>query len=187
MVKVKGATLAGRLSYVRRHHGEDAVERVLAALKDREGAAAIARGPSRTEWYPFTWFIDLIECIDRVCGQGDGALYRPMAAQVAEDDMSTVYKVLFRFASPLFIVSRASEVWRNYYDSGLMQIMDSRANSALLEVRGFETPHPAHCESVAGWAQRVIEMTGKKDAMARHEECRAKGHERCVFELSWRE
>lgn len=188
MVNVKGTAIAGRRQYVMRHHGEDKLRAVLAQLKDREAAHRIETGGVlKSTWYPFSLFIDLTETIDRVIGKGDGRLYRAMAAQTAEDDLSTVYKVFFKFLQPLYIFNKASQVWTSYYTSGKLQTTQLAPATVELEIVNFETPHWAHCESVLGWAERSIQLTGVKNVRAEHVECRGKGAAHCRMRVFWKE
>ncbi len=185
MVKVKGTTIYGRLRWVNTYHSADAVTQVLDQLADREAAALLKRGPMRSSWYPFELFVDLIACIDRVCGKGDGGLYRQLAGQVAEDDLKSIYKAFFRVASTGFIIGKAAQVWSQYYDSGKLNVLVREKNNVKLEISNFETPHQIHCESVAGWIHRTVELTGMEAVSVIHSECRAGGDDRCLFDATW--
>ncbi|HEX7044309.1 MAG TPA: hypothetical protein VF203_06820 [Burkholderiales bacterium] len=186
MVNVKGTAIAGRRQYVLRYHGEEKLKAVLAQLKDQEAAKRLENGALKSAWYPFSLFIDLSETIDRVVGRGDGKLYRAMAAQTAEDDLSTVYKVFFKFLQPMYIVQKAAQLWSSYYTSGKMLAKQLSPGTIEFEIAEFETPHWAHCESVIGWAERSIQLTGVKGVHADHLECRAKGAAHCRFRISWK-
>lgn len=185
MVNVKGTAIAGRRQYVLKYHGEDKLKAVLAQLKDQEAAHRLQGGVLKSTWYPFSLFIDLTESIDRVVGKGDGKLYRAMAAQTAEDDLSTVYKVFFKFLQPMYIFNKAAQLWTSYYTSGKLQTTEMGPTAIELEIQNFESPHWAHCESVLGWAQRSIELTGVKNVRAEHLECRGKGASRCRMRVLW--
>ena len=188
MAQVKGTAFAGRLKWISRHHGDEALKRVLDQIKDREAARRLREhGALKSAWYPFDLYIDLTETMDRVLGKGDGALYRKAAAQTAEDDLSTVYKLFFRFLQPMFIFQKASQIWQSYYDSGRLETNSAAKNVVEIEIAAFQTPRWAHCESVLGWAQRSVELTGVKDVRAEHLECRDRGAARCRMRLSWRE
>lgn len=184
-VNVKGTAIAGRRQYVLRYHGEDKLRAVLAQLKDRGAAQRLEAGVLKSAWYPFSLFVDLTETIDRVVGRGDGRLYRSIAAQTAEDDLSTVYKVFFKFLQPSYIFGKASQLWSSYYSSGSLKVSERAPGDIEMEVVGFETPHWAHCESVLGWAERSIQLTGVKNVRAEHLECRSKGAPRCRMHLGW--
>jgi hypothetical protein len=185
MVQVKGTSIAGRRQYVLKHHGEDKLHSVMAQLKDREGAKRIEASVLKSAWYPFSLLIDMTETIDRVVGKGDGKLYRAMAGQTAEDDLSTVYKVFFKFLQPMYIVQKAAQLWSAYYTSGKMIATEIQPGTIEFEIVDFESPHWAHCESVLGWAERSIQLTGVKGVKAEHLECRAKGAKRCRMRVSW--
>lgn len=187
MVNVKGTTIAGRRHYVLAHHGEDKLKAVLAGLKDKEAAKRLETGVLKSSWYPFELLIDLTETIDKVVGRGDGKLYRAMAAQTAEDDLSTVYKVFFKLLQPMYIFNKAAQLWSSYYTSGKLQTTQLGPATIEMEILNFETPHWAHCESVLGWAQKSIEMTGVKGVRADHVECRSKGAQHCRMRLFWKE
>ena len=187
MVNVKGTAIAGRRQYVVRYHGEDKLHAVLAQLKDRESAQRLETGALKSAWYPFSLFIDFTETIDRVVGKGDGKLYRAVAAQTAEDDLSTVYKVFFKFLQPTYIFNKAAQLWSAYYTSGRLQTTLLSPGNIEMEIANFETPHWVHCESVIGWAERSIQLTGVKGVRAEHVECRAKGASRCRMRLFWKE
>jgi hypothetical protein len=185
MVQVKGTAISGRRQYVLRHHGEDKLKAVLSQLKDAEAAKRLQKSVLKSAWYPYELFVDLTETIDRVVGRGDGRLYRAMAAQTAEDDLSTVYKIFFRFLEPMFIFGKAATLWSSYYTSGQLKATERKPGDIELEIVGFETPNWAHCESVLGWAQRSIELTGVKGVRADHLECRGKGSQRCRMHFAW--
>ena len=185
MVQVKGTSIAGKRQYVLKYHGEEKLRAVLAQLKDKEAAKRLESTVLKSAWYPFELFIDMTETIDRVVGYGDGKLYRSIAGQTAEDDLSTVYKVFFKLLQPMYIINKAAQLWSSYYSSGKLNTTQVNPNAVELEVLDFESPHWAHCESVLGWAERSIQMTGVKGVRADHLECRGRGGRRCRMHLSW--
>ena len=87
----------------------------------------------------------------------------------------------------MFIFGKAASVWSAYYSSGKLKATQHAPGDIELEILEFETPHWAHCESVLGWAQRSIELTGVKNVRADHLECRAKNARRCRMHFSWAE
>lgn len=187
MVNVKGTAIAGRRQYVLRYHGAEKLHAVLEKLKDREAAQRLETGALKSAWYPFSLFIDLTETIDRIVGKGDGKLYRAVAAQTAEDDLSTVYKVFFKFLQPMYIFNKAAQLWSAYYTSGRLETKQLAPGTIEMEIINFETPHWVHCESVLGWAQRSIELTGVKNVRAEHVDCRSKGASHCRMRVFWKE
>ena len=185
MARVKGTAIAGRLRYVRRHHGEEGLGAVLAALPDRALARELELGVLRSSWYPLGHSLALTETIDRLFGSGDGALAGPLAAQVAEDDLSTVYKIFFKLASPAYTIEKAMEVWRQYHDSGRLQVVERGPGLVVAHLVDFEAPHAAVCASTVGWVERFMHLAGAEDVRVTHPSCLAAGGERCEFVLRW--
>jgi hypothetical protein len=95
--------------------------------------------------------------------------------------------VFFKFLQPMFIFGKAASLWSAYYTSGKLQATQKAPGDIELEIREFETPHWAHCESVLGWAQRSIELTGVKNVRSEHVECRGRGAQRCRMHFAWKE
>lgn len=187
MPNVKGTAINGRIQYVLRYHGETKLGDILGSLKDQEQAKRLRHGALRGSWYPFELFIDLMETIDRVLGAGDGAMLRKMAGQTAEDDLSTVYKIFFKVLKPAFIVGKAQQLWEQYYDSGSFETIGTGPGFIEMEIKDFSTPHWAHCESILGWSERSISLTGVKNVQAEHTSCRGRGAAKCLMKITWDE
>jgi len=185
--KVKGTAVAGRLGYVRARHGEAAVLRMVAAITDPAAREQLADGRAlKSQWYPFSVLVDISVALDREFGRGDLSLLEEVGGDVAEADLSGVYKIFFRVANPHFIVDRAASVWRNYYSSGDCVVVAKEEKAVTLEVREFDQPHRAHCLAVLGWTKRTLVLTGCQGVTGRHTECRTTGGQVCRFEGRWR-
>jgi hypothetical protein len=185
MGNIRGSSLAGRLRYVKKYHSQAALDQVLAVLKNRDLASKLQVGAVESAWYPLADFVDLVESIDRVLGKGDLAMVKPMAAQTAQDDFSGAYRIFFRLTSPSFVFGKAATIWSQKYDSGKLLTRQLGPTSFELEIVDFDTPHIAMCESIAGWAQRMLELTGAKKASCEHVECRTRKNPRCVWRMVW--
>lgn len=186
MARVKGTAVSGRLEYARRRGGDEAVEQVVAAISDPGVRSELADGKAlKSNWYPFTVLVDISLAIDRIYGQGDLGILEQVGGDVAEADLNSVYKFFMAMASPQYLMDKAASLWRNYYDSGEMVVIDRGENKAILELRKFESPHRAHCLAVKGWMLRTLTLCGCKNVRGAHDECRALGHARCVFEGRW--
>jgi hypothetical protein len=186
MAKVKGTAIAGRIAFARRRGGDAAVAALLSGLSDRSEAEQLAlTGALRSSWYSFPTFLELTEGLDRRFGKGDGELIPEIAGDVAEGDLKTVYKIFFRLASPHFIIGKAAQVWRQYYDSGEMSVCEERPGFARIELRNFETPHRSHCLAVRGWIQRTLLLSGAGNPKVVHPRCRTAGASVCEFLGDW--
>jgi hypothetical protein len=186
MSNVKGTSIAARLDYVRRRGGDEAVIAILNELSDKPEVEQIrVTGALKSAWYPFRMFVELIEAIDRKFGRGDGSLVQDLGAEVARTDLKTVYKIFYRIASPNFIVTKATQVWNRYYDSGELMSLQNDDGRIRLELRNFETPHWVHCQSVMGWMRETLRMSGAKGCEITHPNCRTKNAKTCEFVGEW--
>jgi hypothetical protein len=145
----------------------------------------ITAGIKLPRWYPFEQFIELIVKIDTVFGAGDMALVRPLGRHGADANLTTIYRLFFKVGSTQWILGRAVRLWSAHYDSGYLEVMTKGPKSAMLRIRGFATPHRVHCDSVLGWAERSIELSGGKSVVASETRCRCKGDDVCQLETKW--
>jgi hypothetical protein len=186
VVKVKGTAISGRLGYARRRGGEEAVQAIVAGITDRETRELLADGKAlKSVWYPFSALVDITVGIDRRFGKGDLGIVQEVGGDVAEADLNGVYKLFMSFASPHYLVDKAASIWRNYYDSGELVVIDRGERFAVLELRDFATPHRAHCLSVLGWMVRSLKLTGCKNVRGEHLKCRCLGDATCTWRGDW--
>lgn len=184
VANVKGSSLSSRVLWVQLNHGEAGTQRLLAqcspALRD-----AIAGGIHKARWYPFDQFIELITTIDRLFGKGDLALVEELARHGADANLTTIYRLFYKVGTTHWILGRAVRLWSAHYDSGYLEVMTRGPKTAVLRIRGFETPHAVHCRSVMGWAGRSIELSGGKHVRSTEVACRLQGSEFCQIESTW--
>ncbi len=100
-------------------------------------------------------------------------------------NLTTLYRIFFRFGSVAFIIRRAAAAWRVNYDEGAMDVVEQTSGAVRLRVSGVAAPHRAHCLSVRGWIVRAAELSGG-DVYEHTERCRALGDGECEFALKWR-
>lgn len=183
MAQVKGSAVTSRIRFVRERAGEDAYRAVRAALSP--GARGhLEGGVLPHAWVPFELFVELTLEIDRQLGTGDLALCREMGRYGAKVNLPTIYRIFYRLGSLPFILRKASRLWEVHYDSGRLDV-ETTDGGATLTIAAFETPHPAHCLSVLGWAEAAGELSGVKVLEASEELCRTRGDEACRLRLRW--
>lgn len=185
MSSVKGAAITARLRFVREHHGDAGLARVLAAVSDATRAVLDARVLPQA-WAPFDAFVDLSVAADQLFGRGDLGLCYEMGRHAAEVNLPTLYRLFYRLGSPQFILRKAAQLWSVHYDSGKLAAFEEGEGGARLEIVDFARPHRAHCLSVLGWAARSVELSGGALQKADEERCRTRGDETCELVVRWR-
>lgn len=184
MANVKGSALTSRVLWVELEQGQKGMERLLHQVSP-ELRQHIEGGLSKAKWYPFEQFIELNLTIDRLFGKGDLGLIKHLGRFGADANLTTIYRLFYKVGTVHWILGRAVRLWSAHYDSGYLEVATRGSKSALLRIRGFETPHRAHCFSVAGWAERSIELSGGKNVTVNEPQCRTRGDELCQLDCIW--
>jgi len=184
MPNVKGSAFASRLLWVRLNHGEGGVERLAKGVTD--DLAVLARdGAAMARWYPFELFVELNIAIDKMFGKGDLALVRELGRYGADANLTTIYRLFYKVGTTKWILERASRLWGMHYDSGRLIVRRFPGKEVEMEIKDFATPHRVHCDSVHGWAERSLELSGASSIAVDAISCRAFGDDRCRFRACW--
>ncbi|MDB4956121.1 MAG: hypothetical protein JWO36_3690 [Myxococcales bacterium] len=184
MANVKGSALTSRILWVELQQGAKGMERLLHQASP-DLRYSIESGLSKAKWYPFEQFVELNLTLDRLFGKGDLDLIRTLGRYGADANLTTIYRLFFKVGTVHWILGRAVRLWSAHYDSGYMEVVTKGTKSVSLRVRGFSTPHQAHCLSVAGWAERSIELSGGKRPTMVETLCRTRGDDICQFDSAW--
>ncbi len=184
VANVKGSALATRILWVQLQHGEAAYQRVLDEVSPGL-RSAIEPGINKATWYPFEQYVELTLVLDRIFGTGDLSLVKELARYGADANLKTIYRLFYKVGSVHWILGRAVRLWNAHYDSGYCEVTTRGPTSAVLRVRGFSTPHRAHCLSVEGWCERSIELSGGLRPMLTETYCRTRGDDLCQFDAVW--
>jgi hypothetical protein len=182
MVHVRAPAILARLMWVVEHHGEAAFEETLAAMRP-ELAAAVREAQSPSMWVPFDAFVGLCEAIDTRYGKGDLALCRDLGRYSARANLPTLYRLFYMIGSVRFIMSKATAVWSEHYDSGRASTRDLGAGEVAIIVEDFATPHAALCLSVLGWAEESVRISGAKVLSCEETACRLRGANACELRI----
>jgi hypothetical protein len=184
VARVKGTAVESSLRYVREHFGEGALERVLAELPQAH-RSALGGGVLASSWYEVPTFLAFMVEAERQLGAQEPDVVRRMGRASCDYGLTTVYRIFFKIGSPEFIISRAARVFSSYYDTGVLEIAETRPGRCVAELKGFEGGAPQFCERIFGWMQRTLERAGARNLRARHEVCVHRGGPVCRFEGDW--
>ncbi len=184
MANCKGIAVLTRLTYAEVHHGAEGRKQLLESLEPAQRAMLEGHVLPHA-WVPFDLFIALNVNADRLFGSGDLSLCRTMGAWSAEKSLPTLFRIFYRFGTPMFIFGKAAKLWSHHYDSGWLEPQSPAPNEVRLLIHDLQSPHRAHCLSVLGWAGRSIEMSGGKLVVQEETRCRTRGAPVCELRLTW--
>jgi hypothetical protein len=184
VANVKGSALSSRVLWVQLEHGEAGYQRLLHQVSP-ELRDSIEMGINKAKWYPFEQFVELNLVIDRLFAKGDLSLIRELGRFGADANLKTIYRLFYKVGTVHWILGRAVRLWSAHYDSGFCEVATRGPKAAVLRIRGFETPHRAHCLSVMGWAERSIELSGGRHPIMEESLCRTRGDDLCQLDVAW--
>jgi hypothetical protein len=182
--KVRASLILARIDWIKKNHGDEAVERVLASMVDSQ-VREIRSAVTPSLWVPFDVFIAFVETIDQVLGRGDMGLVRPLARHSARVNLPTIYRIFYKIGSVEFIMGKAAAVWSAHYDSGSASSHPVKGGLRI-RVENLAMPHAVHCQTVLGWAEETAVMTGQRLLGSREVTCRLRGGDVCEFEVLYR-
>lgn len=169
--------------YLGEQHGAAAWKRVrdtLAAERGVELPAVIAPGT----WLPTQHFVTALHVAHGLFGPDD--FYLRFGRAAAEYEVKWVHRVVLRFTSPLWVLDRAGDVWKKAHTTGHWRIESDRAHHLRGSLYGFGVVDRAYCDSLLGWLQRALVMTGADKLDMAETRCRARdGADACVYEGTW--
>jgi uncharacterized protein (TIGR02265 family) len=180
--RVKGGGLQSRLEFVRDHHGEAGVERVMKRLSaaDQEALQQILTGG----WYPFELNDRLDRAVAAEMGMGD-KVFLLMGAKSATHNLGKAHKVFITDKDPHGLLKRTAQIYQAYYDTGRRTYERAGDTKAVLTTWDSATYSAADCLTIVGWHTNAIEMCGGKDVKVIETKCRARGAAVCEYVCEW--
>ncbi|MCK5242852.1 hypothetical protein KAR34_10400 [bacterium] len=180
----KGSAIITRLRYLDERTDPAAKTRVLARLSP-DLQKEIKKGVLSSKWYPFQYYVEINQAIDKIIGNGDLLLLPELGRFSASAAMKWLYSVFYKIESPEFIINKASSLFRQYFDSGQLKVLEKGRRThgfyAVVDLQDFAAPCREHCLSCAGWIHQTLELSGAKNVRVTEEQCVCQGAKSCRF------
>ena len=93
--------------------------------------------------------------------------------------------VLYEKASPSEFLNQPIKLFRLYYHSGDMQIVEEAGGRAVIRLVDFDEPDVLFCRRQTGGLRRALEIAGGKATRVRHVRCANEGDAFCEWEMVW--
>ena len=180
-MNVKLQALLNAARYVEEHHGRRALERALGEC--RADTRARWEAGIAIEWLPMDQLTEFYESVVRNVGDGDRDILRSCGAASARKNFGMSVRIAAWALSPELVLRRIASLWRQYNDAGSVELLTLEPGLCKIEIRGVPRPHWGFCTSLVGWCQEVARAVGWKRPTVTHDECRANGGTRCIFEI----
>jgi hypothetical protein len=185
--EVSGRAFLGIIRSVKQRHGQAGLTRTLAKTT-AETQASFAKRLLHANWYPYSSFIDFLQCLEREFSHGDPLFGRKLGEASGQQDLSTVLRVYVALASSERLIRSCSKVWASYYrNAGSMDALSWAPENTTLVIRDFPTMAPIHCRLMEGWMIGTMAVLGLQVSDDGHEsKCTSRGDAVHEFTCSWR-
>lgn len=183
MAIAKGAALRATLEYINEVAGADVREVVEQTLKP-ETRALIPRIHPADE-IPFRLLLELWHAADAVMRPRDPAWMEKAGAHSIRSMGAQLYGGIIRKDTPAEFLNQPIKLFRLYYHSGDMHIVEQEPGRAVLRLVDFDEPDPLFCARQTGGLRVAVELAGGRSAAVRHVRCANEGDAFCEWEARW--
>jgi hypothetical protein len=183
MAVAKGAALRATLAYIETAAGADTLNAVMQRLPDDLRARIETVRP--TDEIPFGLLLDVWRAADAVMRPLDADWMVEAGAHSIRSVGSDLYGGIIRKGTPADFLNQPVKLFRLYYHSGDMHIVEQQPGRAVLRMVGFDEPDALFCERQTGGLRIAIELAGGRGAAVRHVRCANQGDAFCEWEATW--
>jgi hypothetical protein len=186
MARVRGMAFLGIARYLKHHHGDDVLARIVADAPPVT-RNTFARKIDGLSLQPYEAWIGLLRSADRLLGSGDLELCKTIGDLSARYDLDTIFKGYKLRPSAETMIRACTPIWSMYNDdAGAMEALDTRPERTVLCITGFPEMDPAHCKLMEGWMIAAMDVVGARVLPgARETECAAQGGRFHEFSCRW--
>ncbi len=183
-IKVKGAAILARRTFVSDEYGESAWTKILDALPEEDGEA-LEGTILASSWHPFELNDRLDSAIVAVLGEGTHEIFEKIGAASARQNLSGPHRAFASRRDPAWFLSATDRIYGFYYDTGYRTYEGTGPNSGVITTYDAETFSETDCLTVIGWYKEALLMCGASQVEMTEECCRASGGSFCRYRISW--
>jgi hypothetical protein len=184
MAEAKGSTLRATLDFIAADAGPEGLVNVLQHVGRTAREQIAATSP--TDVIPFSLLTRLWHAADEVIGPRDPLWIERAGAHSIDSVGVQLYGGIVRRASPLEFLTQPIKLFRLYYHTGDMQVVEHEPGRAVLRLVDFDEPDALFCRRQTGGLRRALELAGGANPRVRHVRCSLDGDAFCEWELSWK-
>lgn len=183
MANAKGAALGATLAYIEASAGKAKLAEVMASLPP--ALRTRVESVTATDEIPFRLLLDVWHAADTVMRPIDALWMENAGAHSIRSVGSQMYGGIIRKGTPTEFLNQPIKLFRLYYHSGDMHIIENEPGRAVLRMVDFDEPDPLFCERQTGGLRVTLELAGGVDPQVRHVRCANEGDAFCEWEATW--
>lgn len=183
-MKGKGSGWLATYNYLLQRFGPDQLEKVKAALSEKDRQELFGRRHLYVTWFDFSSYMNFMLATDKLLGKGDLNIIREAGYACARDNFKGVYKFFISLTSPKFILNNANKVWKQYYDCGEVKVEWPGDKRCYLKLTGADVPLHHEWDQIPT-LEEVVRLSGGENVRIIHPRCMARKDSHCLFEITW--
>ncbi len=68
---------------------------------------------------------------------GDSQAYRKLGNDVCKESIPKFFKIFLRIPRPQYIITKAAIIWKSYYDTGKIEVLENENNVITIKLTEF--------------------------------------------------
>jgi len=158
-MEIKGAAVKTIPQYIKERY-PDYYDRWMLSLP-KSSLEIMAKPIMVTGWYPVKdAMVVPTEELGKLLFADDKEAAWKLGRFSSEVLLKGVYKIFIRVSSPLFVLSRVSNVLGSHYRPAQVEIIEKGKQNAKIEFRSFDKESKLALYRIAGWIEKTIETCG---------------------------
>jgi hypothetical protein len=186
MTRIKALSVLQTMELVQERHGSETVARLMAAITPEARHGIYETSLLPTDWVEVRHVVETVVAYDNLLGTANGQAAQVLVRELAEAQITGVYRLLFAFTSPRTLFEKSARLWSRYYDQGESISAFQGASSATQRILGCPDLPLHHEWLMLPFTEVVLSHAGAKEITTRHTQCVATGADSCISEFHWK-
>lgn len=138
-----------------------------------------------SNWYPIAWYRDTFAAF-RATQNAGTELPRELGRRGVKRDLGSVYKQVFlKMVSPQALLGLSGRLFKNYFDTGVMKIAESRDGYVHATWTGCEGWDENLWAELSGSCEVLLELAGAKHVRLHVAKGGRTGDSECEMQARW--
>ncbi|WP_437820220.1 hypothetical protein [Sorangium sp. So ce1078] len=181
---VKGTLIGSRAQALRQSYGDRFVVDLSRRLSP-QAARYLGDPPIPSTWNELGPLIEIDCALLHGVFAGRMEKMRHFGADVARNDLTTIYKAMALGGSPSMLFKRFGLVFRTYFKYGDFSVRTASDVSGTATLSGGGLPLYMCSQGISGWIEAGLALSGSRRIAVEHTTCRHRGALRCTWAISW--
>jgi hypothetical protein len=183
--ELKGSLFTAALDHIETVHGRAALQQVRQQL-DPELRERVSGVILPMAWLPLSLYEQILRGAERTVGGAEGTTASGIGRSSADREFPTTHRLFMQSASPSVAAERIPHFYRLYHSRGEAKVTPTPGAGVRVEIDALVPESLSYAWALAGFWQRMLELTGAREVRAGVVCCRGRGDDKTAITLRWR-